>query len=69
MGESNPPADQLLVNIPEYRLHVFEEGKEVWSMKVVVGATATHTVIFSGELSQIAFAPIGTYRRASCGMR
>ncbi|MBX2984272.1 MAG: L,D-transpeptidase family protein [Flavobacteriales bacterium] len=53
----NPPADQLLVNIPEYRLHVFEEGKEVWSMMVVVGATATHTVIFSGELSQIAFAP------------
>lgn len=52
-----PPTDQLLVNIPEYRLHVFEEGKETWSMRVVVGATATHTVIFSGELSMIAFAP------------
>ena len=52
-----PPKDQLLVNIPEYRLHVFEDGKETWDMKVVVGAVATHTVIFSGELSQIAFAP------------
>ncbi len=52
-----PPKDYLLVNIPEYRLHVFEDGKESWNMKVVVGATATHTVIFSGELSQIAFAP------------
>ena len=52
-----PPKDYLLVNIPEYRLHVFEGGKELWEMKVVVGATATHTVIFSGELSQIAFAP------------
>lgn len=52
-----PPKDMLLVNIPEYRLHVFEEGEETWSMKVVVGAVATHTVIFSGEVSLIAFAP------------
>lgn len=52
-----PPKDFLLVNIPEYRLHVFEDGNDAWSMKVVVGAVATHTVIFSGELSQIAFAP------------
>lgn len=52
-----PPKNLLLVNIPEYRLHVFEEGKEPWSMKVVVGAAATHTVIFNGELSLIAFAP------------
>lgn len=55
-----PPKDHLLVNIPEYRLHVFEDGKEAWSMSVVVGATATHTVIFSGELSMIAFAPTWT---------
>ena len=52
-----PPKDYLLVNIPEYRLHVFEDGKDTWSMKVVVGATATHTVIFNGDISQIAFAP------------
>lgn len=52
-----PPEDYLLVNIPEYRLHVFEAGKETWNMKVVVGAVATHTVIFSAELSQIVFAP------------
>lgn len=55
-----PPKDYLLANIPEYRLHVFEDGKEAWSMNVVVGATATHTVIFSGELSMIAFAPTWT---------
>jgi murein L,D-transpeptidase YcbB/YkuD len=52
-----PPKDMLLVNIPEYRLHVFEEGKELWSMKVVVGAVATNTVIFNGDVSLIAFAP------------
>lgn len=52
-----PPKDMLMVNIPEYRLHVFEEGEETWSMKVVVGAVATHTVIFNGDVSLIAFAP------------
>ncbi len=52
-----PPKDFLLVNIPEYRLHVFEDGKDTWDMKVVVGAVATHTVIFSGKLSTILFAP------------
>lgn len=52
-----PPKNHLLVNIPEYRLHVFEEGQETWSMKVVVGAVVTHTVIFSGDVSVIAFAP------------
>lgn len=52
-----PPGNMLLVNIPEYRLHVFEEGKEAWSMKVVVGTAATRTVIFNGALSQIAFSP------------
>ncbi|MBS1936297.1 MAG: L,D-transpeptidase family protein [Bacteroidetes bacterium] len=52
-----PPRDYLLVNIPEFRLHVYEGGKEAWSMKVVAGAVATHTVIFSGELSTIVFSP------------
>lgn len=52
-----PPADMILVNIPEYRLHVYEGGKEAWDMNVVVGATATRTAIFSGDLSTIVFAP------------
>lgn len=52
-----PPKDFLLVNIPEYRLHVYEDGAEAWAMDVVVGATATRTVIFSGDLSLIVFAP------------
>ncbi|HEY0979172.1 MAG TPA: L,D-transpeptidase family protein [Flavobacteriales bacterium] len=51
------PPDLLLVNIPEYRLHIFEQGKEAWSMDVVVGADATRTVIFSDTLSRIVFSP------------
>ena len=52
--------DLLLVNIPEFRLHVFEGGSEVLSMDVVVGATATRTVIFSDTLSTVVFSPTWT---------
>ncbi len=50
-------ADLLLVNIPEFRLHVFEADTEAWSMDVVVGNSATRTVIFSDTLSRIVFSP------------
>jgi murein L,D-transpeptidase YcbB/YkuD len=52
--------DQVLVNIPEFRMHVFEDGREVLSMDVVVGTVATRTVIFSDSLSQIVFSPTWT---------
>ena len=54
--ERQPP-DLLVVNIPEFRLHVYEQGREVLSMDVVVGANATRTVIFSDTLAQIVFSP------------
>ena len=54
------PSDLLVVNIPEFRLHVYEEGREVMSMDVVVGASATRTVIFSDTLAQIVFSPTWT---------
>ena len=47
----------LLVNIPEFRLHVYEADTEAWSMDVVVGNSATRTVIFSDTLSRIVFSP------------
>lgn len=49
--------DLLLVNIPEFRLHVYEADTEVWSMSVVVGNSATRTVIFSDTLTRIVFSP------------
>jgi L,D-transpeptidase YcbB len=57
--ERNAP-DLLLVNIPEFRLHVYEADTVAWSMVVVVGATATRTVIFSDTLTRIAFSPTWT---------
>ena len=57
--EHQPP-DLLMVNIPEFRLHVYEQGREVMSMDVVVGASATRTAIFSDTLSEVVFSPTWT---------
>ncbi len=55
MPEAEP--DRLLANIPEYKLHVFEKGKEVLTINIVVGKAATNTVIFSDILKYIVFSP------------
>lgn len=57
--EHQPP-DLLFVNIPEFRLHVYEQGSEVMSMEVVVGTSATRTVIFSDTLADVVFSPTWT---------
>lgn len=47
----------LLVNIPEFKLHVFENKKLIWTTNVVVGKEAKQTSIFKGALSQIVLNP------------
>ena len=47
----------LLVNIPEFTLHVFEHDKQIWQTNVVVGKTARKTSIFKGNMSQIVLNP------------
>jgi murein L,D-transpeptidase YcbB/YkuD len=51
------PSNFLLANIPEYRLHVMENGKEVLGMNIVVGQAAHKSVIFSDELKFVVFSP------------
>ena len=52
-----PESRLILVNIPEYKLHVFENKQEVLNMGIVVGKAATQTVIFSNMLKNIVFSP------------
>ena len=54
---AEPTTDYLLVNIPEFRLHVYDKGQYSWSTNVVVGTTANNTVIFTGNLKHIVFSP------------
>lgn len=54
---SEPQTDFLLVNIPEFMLHLYEDGKHVYKMSVVVGSTQHNTVIFTDELKYVVFSP------------
>lgn len=51
------PRDYLVINIPEFKLHVIEENANLWDMRIIVGKGASVTSIFSGHLSQIIFRP------------
>jgi murein L,D-transpeptidase YcbB/YkuD len=52
-----PKSDYLLVNIPEFKLHVYEQGKYTHNMNVVVGTSTNSTVIFTGGLKYVVFSP------------
>ncbi|GAB3008326.1 hypothetical protein GCM10027051_05690 [Niabella terrae] len=47
----------IIVNIPEFKLHVYERGQPAWNMNVVVGKEGNSTTIFTGRLSNIVFSP------------
>ena len=54
----NEPNGQLiLVNLPEFELHVFENKQKVFDMDIVVGKEGHNTVMFTGKLSTIVFSP------------
>jgi murein L,D-transpeptidase YcbB/YkuD len=48
---------RLVVNIPEYKLHVYEGTEEVFEMDVVVGSEKNKTVTFNDEMTNIVFSP------------
>lgn len=54
---AEPSTDYLLVNLPEFRLHVYEQGKYMWNMNVVVGSAAHSSVIFNGDMKYVVFSP------------
>jgi L,D-transpeptidase YcbB len=49
--------DYLVVNIPEFKLHVNSGDKLLWSCNIVVGKPIHKTAIFSGELKYVVFSP------------
>ncbi len=54
---AQPEGDFILVNIPQYRLTVFEGGKPAFGMDIVVGTMQHRTVIFTGNMKYVVFAP------------
>lgn len=52
------PGDRyILVNLPEYRLEVWDHGKVPLSMRVVVGKKDSPTPIFNDDMTYLVFAP------------
>jgi L,D-transpeptidase YcbB len=54
---SQPKGSLIIVNIPEFNLHVLEDGRKVFDMNVVVGKEGHGTMQFTGTLNTIVFAP------------
>jgi len=47
----------ILVNIPEFMLHVYENNQKAFDMVVVVGKEGHNTMMFNGDLNQVVFSP------------
>ena len=47
----------VLINIPEYRLEVWDHGQVPVTMRIVVGKKDTPTPIFADEMTYVVFAP------------
>lgn len=54
---TEPSGQLIMVNIPEFILHVYEGKQKAFSMNVVVGKEGHNTVSFTGDLSTIVFSP------------
>ena len=54
---NRPSGNLILVNIPEFVLHVMDGDKKVFDMPVVVGKEGHNTVMFTGDLNQVVFSP------------
>jgi murein L,D-transpeptidase YcbB/YkuD len=53
----NHDGNLIVVNIPEFIMHIYEGQKEVISMPVVVGKESNNTMMFNGDLSTVVFSP------------
>jgi L,D-transpeptidase YcbB len=49
--------NRVVVNIPEYMLHVYENGNKAFEMQVVVGKEGSNTVMFNSNINQVVFSP------------
>ena len=49
--------EEIVVNVPEYMLRAYKNGKEKMSMRVVLGAEYTPTPVFHDTLKYIVFSP------------
>ena len=54
---NQPTGNMIIVNIPEFVLHVYEGNRKVFDIDVVVGKEGHNTMMFNGDLNQVVFSP------------
>lgn len=54
------PDDYISINVPEYKLRVYNGDKSILEMRVVTGSSFTSTPVFSDTLEYIVFSPTWT---------
>jgi len=54
---NNPSGNLIVVNIPEFVLHVYEGKQKAFDIDVVVGKEGHNTMMFNGDLNQVVFSP------------
>jgi L,D-transpeptidase YcbB len=54
---SRPEGNLVIVNIPEFILHMYDGKTKAFEMNVVVGKEGHNTVLFTGDLSMVVFSP------------
>ena len=52
-----PKGNLIVVNIPEFVMHVYEGNKKAFDIDVVVGKEGHNTMMFNGDLNQVVFSP------------
>lgn len=52
--------DYIMINIPEYKMHAYKNGKKQFEMKIIVGKYMTKTPIFSDTIEYVVFNPTWT---------
>jgi L,D-transpeptidase YcbB len=52
-----PEGRWILVNIPEFVLHMLDGKNKIFDMNVVVGKEGHNTMMFTGKLSTVVFSP------------
>jgi murein L,D-transpeptidase YcbB/YkuD len=54
---NNPTGSLIVINIPEFVLHLYDGKQKVFDIDVVVGKEGHSTMMFNGDLNQVVFSP------------
>jgi murein L,D-transpeptidase YcbB/YkuD len=54
---NNPSGNLIVVNIPEFVMHVYNGKQKDFDIDVVVGKEGHNTMMFNGDLNQVVFSP------------